>query len=216
MQGILHKEEINTINNINLENHKMCNVINLRINQLESQLKLIPDDGVILVPGYEEPNGELSLQLAVTGKYKYDESLSEGIAREVAEELGFSLDLSKIRCKKLFNKKDIYFSAINMTESLSNKVFESTNTNKDNFRKRMTCWVYFQEKDYPIVNEDNFNIITNRKRIKSDDIAGKVIFGIPKKHMKKILEAWKKDDIDKHSKYLFSMKKLKYNVFLDF
>jgi len=206
MNSLLHNEGDKSIQNINIYNLPLCNVINLTVEQLYSQLKYIPNNGIILVPGYKEPDGQLSLQLALTGKYKYDESLSEGIAREVAEELGFSIDLSKIKCKKLYNnKKDIYFSSINLSDCLSSQEFKTTNTNKDNFKKRLTCWVYFKEESYPIITSENFLMITSRKRIESDDEAGKYIFGIPKNIMEDILMKWKNNEVSYQTKFLFKV-----------
>lgn len=194
---LLHVERENKFYKDKLSRYHLSDITNVSIEFLLNELKYLPDDGVILAPGYILENKSVELQLCVTGKVKYFEFAQEAITREIAEELGFYFDHKKIKYKKMTgHNNNTYYSLIELTpHNLINNIPE--NGNKDYISKRIISWVY--------VRESNINLLLKRNRINSDDDAGEIIVGIRKRDMKDILLKWKSNKITYIDKHTFDL-----------
>lgn len=196
--ALIHREDTKFLSEINLFNHPLATLVYNKEKFILSQLNKI-HDGYIILPGYisDETNQKLEVQLAVTGKVRKNETFKTCFQREIAEEIGFRID-SNLVLNKVYDKyNDICFSII----SKKNIKYDDETVFKDGddiYDKRIISWMYMRELD-----ED---LIINRKRLPSDDIAGETIVILEVKHLRYILNCLLDKKVKKCSKYCFKLK----------
>ena len=142
-----------------IESKNYLNINNFFPKGLKKIIKTIPDNGYILGVGYEFGDN----QICISGHPKIDESLIEGLKRELKEELYMTTE-NIIDC--LYDNDDNYFYKIDIKNTKINTTYIENN-NKDS-KKRVIICVYGPELsivkymielgDYN-VNNDGINTI---------------------------------------------------------
>ncbi|ADO67136.1 hypothetical protein crov103 [Cafeteria roenbergensis virus] len=195
---LLHTEGDKYFNLDNISILPISTIVYGKITFLLEQLNNLNSKGFFIVPAYETKNNK-EIQLAVTGKCKYNEKPMDAIKREVAEELGLKINSAPINIIQIPDRQnEIYFSIVKSDKISSNDLlYNSHNNVKDNPNKKVICWIYVEN-----IDEET---IFNRLRKKSDDKAGKIISIIPVTVMKMILNKWINKKIKKVSRFSFTI-----------
>lgn len=193
---LLHEEGNNKFELVNIYNYEISTIIYGQLKFLKDEIKKL-DNGFLIVPAYN--SDAIQIQLAVTGKCKNNEIPIDGIRREVVEELGFNIkeNDNNIIIKKLEdNQNNLYFSFLDNVELNPNRLETNyQSVSNDNPKEKIIAWIYQKE-----INE---NLIFNRKRMNSKDIAGKIIGIIPVSLVKLILKKWSNNEIKRVDRYGF-------------
>jgi predicted NUDIX family NTP pyrophosphohydrolase len=146
-------------------------------------------NGFLILPMYLDDLGKQNeWQCQISGKAKHGETLAEAAQREILEEIGLLFDISTFHNSFLDYEKfkgcDVAYYAINLKEVLevSSKDYDiniskcnERKTNVDDVHKRVSVFIYFND-----IDKEFFDKIIKRKRIISNDEAGKVILLIHK------------------------------------
>lgn len=195
---LFHKEGEDIFSQDGLENYPVSKILYGKVNWLLTALLDLPEECYLILPCYHNDKDEKEVQLAVTGKFKQGENSIEAIHREISEELGFNIRKECIKPVDIDdNINNLYYASVELTENNINKEIKTSNNNQgdDMNDHKIISWVY--------TNEIDAELFYNRKRLKSDDEAGKNIAVIPVKMMKRILTQLKKNQIVYCGKYLF-------------
>lgn len=201
---LLHYEGTKEFILDNIDNMYISTIVYGKINYLLNKINDL-SDGYIILPIYEGDK-KLEIQLVVSGKCKDNEIPNDGINREVAEELGFSINDDILNLERIPDENnELYFSMLKNCKITSNKLERNFQSVKiDNPKKKVMCWIHMTEIDE--------NIIFNRVRRKSKDDAGYIIGIVPVELIKVILKNWSNKMIRKVSRFCFKVKNYNFNL----
>ena len=195
---LLHTEGSNEFILENIDNIYISTIVYGKVNYLLEKINRIKD-GYIILPVYEGDE-KLEIQLVVSGKCKDNELPLDAMNREVAEELGFSINDNKMEVEKIADENnELYFSFLENCKIKSNQLernFQSSFI--DNPKRKVMCWIHTN-----VLDED---VIFNRVRRRSKDDAGYIIGVVPVNLIKEILQKWSKKKIRKLSRFCFVLK----------
>ena len=134
---LFHKEGDNHFNLDIINNYPISTIIYGKICFLLNQLNNLNPEGFFIVPTYKTKNKK-QIQLAVTGKFKKNETPENAIRREVAEELGLNVNFNPLNIINIHdNQNELYFSILTSDNiSCNNLIIKSNEIIPDNPKKK--------------------------------------------------------------------------------
>lgn len=197
---LLHEENTNYFEEKDILEIPLAMVVYGKEIEIYNELKKL-NDGYIILPGYidnkmKKKNLPMEVQLAVTGKRKKNETIVECFQREIGEEIGLHIHSDLINYKELEdNNLNINFSIINLDNFKSSNFKISKSKDLDN--DKIITWLHTNKIDH--------NLIFNRNRIKSNDIAGSSIIIISVEDLITIFNKWFNKETSFYSKFCFKL-----------